>query len=107
MKGKKSFNTIYSQMKDDRSWYNSVEETKDVIVNYYHNLLGKNDQAVEDYSINDLHFYLGNSITNEDYDFLILLVSDEEIKSAMFSIQNSKSPGPDGFSTYFYKSSWN
>ena len=37
---------------------------------------------------------------------LIRAVSNEEIKSALLSIGDDKSPGPDGFSAYFYKKAW-
>ena len=32
--------------------------------------------------------------------------SDKDIKEAMFDIPNHKSPGPDGFSSGFFNSSW-
>ncbi|XP_056697710.1 uncharacterized protein [Spinacia oleracea] len=32
---------------------------------------------------------------------------DSEIKTAMFAMENSKSPSPDGFTTAFYKLHWN
>ncbi|XP_057460090.1 uncharacterized protein LOC130750511 [Actinidia eriantha] len=38
---------------------------------------------------------------------LIREVSDEDIKEALFSIGDDKAPGPDGFSSYFYKKAWN
>ena len=34
-------------------------------------------------------------------------ITQEEIKSAMFSINDSKAPGPDGFSSLFFKRAWN
>ena len=34
-------------------------------------------------------------------------VSHEEIKEAIFSIDDSKAPGPDGFSSRFFKAAWN
>ena len=32
--------------------------------------------------------------------------SDNDIKNALFSIPHTKSPGPDGFSSGFFKSTW-
>ncbi|GJY37828.1 hypothetical protein Tco_0424192 [Tanacetum coccineum] len=34
------------------------------------------------------------------------MVSDMEIKNAMFSMGNEKSPGPDGFTAAFFKEAW-
>lgn len=34
-------------------------------------------------------------------------ISDGDIKCAMFSMDNSKSPGPEGFTTAFFKLHWN
>nr|GEZ64386.1 hypothetical protein [Tanacetum cinerariifolium] len=33
-------------------------------------------------------------------------ISDEEIKNVMFSIYSNKAPGPDGFSSLFFKKAW-
>lgn len=33
-------------------------------------------------------------------------MTDEEIKTAMFDIGDSKAPGPDGHIAKFYKSAW-
>ena len=33
-------------------------------------------------------------------------ISNEEIKAAIFSIDDSKAPGPDGFSSRFFKAAW-
>ncbi|XP_071704100.1 uncharacterized protein [Rutidosis leptorrhynchoides] len=38
---------------------------------------------------------------------IIRMVSDQEVKSAMFGIGESKSPGPDGYSSVFFKRAWN
>lgn len=39
-------------------------------------------------------------------EYLSSLLSMEEIKTTLFSINDSKSPGPDGFSFKFYKLHW-
>ena len=33
-------------------------------------------------------------------------VTEEEIKKALFSIREDKSPGPDGYSSFFFKKAW-
>jgi hypothetical protein len=38
--------------------------------------------------------------------FLLADVSNDDIKKALFSIGDAKSPGPDGYSSLFFKSSW-
>lgn len=38
--------------------------------------------------------------------FMVRNVSKDEIMKAMFSIGENKSPGPDGFTSAFFKSSW-
>nr|GEW66201.1 hypothetical protein [Tanacetum cinerariifolium] len=39
--------------------------------------------------------------------YMVRRVSDEEIKMALFDIDGNKAPGPDGFSSQFFKDSWN
>ncbi|GJW92197.1 retrovirus-related pol polyprotein from transposon TNT 1-94 [Tanacetum coccineum] len=40
-------------------------------------------------------------------DKMISSISDAEIKRSMFDIDDSKAPGPDGFTTAFFKQAWN
>nr|GEU40024.1 hypothetical protein [Tanacetum cinerariifolium] len=42
---------------------------------------------------------------NEALD-MVRVVSSQEVKSAMFSMGNDKSPGPDGFTAAFFKDTW-
>ncbi|GKA40664.1 hypothetical protein Tco_0733257 [Tanacetum coccineum] len=45
-------------------------------------------------------------VSNEDASDMIRSVNDEEIKHAMFDIDNNKAPGPDGYSSKFFKQAW-
>ncbi|GJR07922.1 hypothetical protein Tco_0790574 [Tanacetum coccineum] len=42
----------------------------------------------------------------EEADKMVSEVSDKEIKEALFDIEDSKAPGPDGFSSAFFKKAW-
>lgn len=48
----------------------------------------------------------GKILTEEHQNTLLCLVTDEEIRRALFSIPGEKSPGPDGFGTHFFKDAW-
>ncbi|GKG20243.1 hypothetical protein Tco_0380044, partial [Tanacetum coccineum] len=42
-------------------------------------------------------------ITEREANYMVRPVTDKEIKDAMFSINDNKAPGPDGFSAKFFK----
>ncbi|XP_074315059.1 uncharacterized protein LOC141651239 [Silene latifolia] len=48
----------------------------------------------------------GPCIQDDDLPILLKPIDSVEIKNAVFSIGSGKSPGPDGFSFEFFKSSW-
>ncbi|GJU22274.1 RNA-directed DNA polymerase, eukaryota, reverse transcriptase zinc-binding domain protein [Tanacetum coccineum] len=45
-------------------------------------------------------------LTNSEAEAMVRDVSDTEIKEAIFGIGNDKAPGPDGFTSTFFKKSW-
>ncbi|XP_074311053.1 uncharacterized protein LOC141646940 [Silene latifolia] len=48
----------------------------------------------------------GRVITIEHHEKLLRKVTAEEIRLAMFSIPGTKAPGPDGYSSQFFKDTW-
>ncbi|XP_074315210.1 uncharacterized protein LOC141651394 [Silene latifolia] len=48
----------------------------------------------------------GATLTQDSWDPLIKPITKEEIKTALFDIDSNKSPGPDVFSSGFFKTSW-
>ncbi|GKE75511.1 hypothetical protein Tco_1537552, partial [Tanacetum coccineum] len=47
-----------------------------------------------------------NKISTEEVMRMVRNISDAEIKNAMFDIEDSKAPSPDGYTTRFYKLAW-
>ncbi|GJR86259.1 RNA-directed DNA polymerase, eukaryota, reverse transcriptase zinc-binding domain protein [Tanacetum coccineum] len=47
------------------------------------------------------------TVSRADADWMLKPVSNKEIKLAMFDIDDNRAPGPDGFSSKFYKQAWN
>ena len=58
------------------------------------------DSATDAYHMDDLVW------SSEHRDILNSRIAHEETKSAMFSIDDTKAPGPDGFSSLFFKRAW-
>ncbi|KAK4381318.1 hypothetical protein Sango_2979500 [Sesamum angolense] len=76
-----------------------------VFVTYFQDLLGgdRTNRAL------DLHYlrpWARHILTEEEACALIRPVTVEEVKTAMFDIEEDKAPGPDGFSSGFYKAAW-
>ncbi|PWA89784.1 RNA-directed DNA polymerase, eukaryota, Reverse transcriptase zinc-binding domain protein [Artemisia annua] len=86
---------------------------------YFHKLLKSRRQASRIMSICDDNGARNNS--NEDWDFngvfgtrlseedattMVREVTDKEVEMAMFDIDGNKAPGPDGYTSTFYKKAW-
>lgn len=48
----------------------------------------------------------GPALSSEQQNALIAPIQPNEIKDALFSIDDEKAPGPDGFSAGFFKACW-
>ncbi|KAJ6983823.1 hypothetical protein NC653_026591 [Populus alba x Populus x berolinensis] len=47
-----------------------------------------------------------NTISEASKSAALTPITDDDIKEALFSIPDSKAPGPDGYNALFYKTSW-
>ncbi|XP_074266805.1 uncharacterized protein LOC141590092 [Silene latifolia] len=72
-------------------------------LDYYYNLLGVNAPTTP------VHFptvRYGKLINAHHTSILLKPVSLEEVKACIFSFPSTKFPGPDGFTSQFYRDSW-
>ncbi|GJZ34000.1 hypothetical protein Tco_0579436 [Tanacetum coccineum] len=77
-------------------------EVPTAFVEHYMNFLGSSAPV----SNLDNRGLFSKKISNEKADYMVREVTNGEIKDAMFSIDNDKAPGPDGFTLLFFKKSW-
>ncbi|CAN1148464.1 LINE-1 retrotransposable element ORF2 protein [Linum perenne] len=78
-------------------------EISKVAVRFYQQLLGEKSQV----STPDLDPLISLKLEYQEAEELGRNITAAEIKKALFSIHNEKSPGPDGFTALFFKDSWN
>ncbi|GJV60166.1 RNA-directed DNA polymerase, eukaryota, reverse transcriptase zinc-binding domain protein [Tanacetum coccineum] len=69
-------------------------------VKHFQEFLGKK------YALPTEEIVFPNKLSREEKDNMCRGVSEVEVKNAMFEIEDSKAPGPDGFTARFYNSAW-
>ena len=99
VKARNSRNYIKSITLENGYRFEDPETIKHEVVNHFRLVLGIN---MQDYATDAYHMG-GLVCSSEHLDILNSRITHEEIKSPMFSIDDSKAPGPDGFSSLFFK----
>ena len=74
------------------------------MTDFYQTMLGRQEQHTS--SIDQEIVQLGQTLSLDQQLQLCQPFTDNDIKQAIFSIPNHKSPGPDGFNSGFYKACW-
>ncbi|KAL9241284.1 hypothetical protein vseg_015413 [Gypsophila vaccaria] len=70
---------------------------------YYTHLLGTSAK-VDPVHVNTVK--RGHCVREDQWAAMLSVPSAQEIKEAMFSIDDAKAPGPDGYSSRFFKDTW-
>ncbi|XP_074305100.1 uncharacterized protein LOC141640037 [Silene latifolia] len=76
---------------------------QNTFLGYYQMLLGSNAPTIR---VNKTIVRQGKICSDEHSDILLAPVTKKEVKDALFHIPNDKAPGPDGYSSKFFKDSW-
>lgn len=79
-------------------------DATNLFVSHFQNFLGTQDDV---YMIEDARSLFIKKLDMDKAVDLIKPVTDDEIKKAIFSIDDNKASGPDGFTSKFFKAAWN
>ncbi|GJT58168.1 RNA-directed DNA polymerase, eukaryota, reverse transcriptase zinc-binding domain protein [Tanacetum coccineum] len=79
------------------------DEVRAQIVKHFEEFLGKSSQVLNLSCRNDI---FRTKLSPEEALEMVRPISDPESKKAMFEIEDSKAPGPDGYTSRFYKTAW-
>ncbi|GFY96655.1 hypothetical protein Acr_11g0009610 [Actinidia rufa] len=101
IKSKRAKSSISSITLKNGTRSQSSRQVSETFVQYYTGLLGTKGQCS-----NRSIVFKGKILDPGQAANLTRTVSDEEIRAALFRIGEDKAPGPDGFSSCFFKRAW-
>ena len=102
VKSRNSRNSIKSITLENGYRSEDPDTIRQEVVKHFQSVLGSNLQD----SVNDAYHMDGLVWSSEHLDILNSKITHEDIKNALFSIDDTKAPGPDGFSSLFFKMAW-
>ncbi|GJU58666.1 ribonuclease H-like domain-containing protein [Tanacetum coccineum] len=91
------------QQKAKIKWYDG-DKVAEAFVDHFKKFLGTK-YVVQPLSSVDITF--GKTLSEEEANEMIRMVSDKEIKEAVFDIDSNKASGPNGYTSGFFKKAWN
>lgn len=99
-------NLIREIQAQDGRVVNTSNEIKTEAERYFRDFLQLAPHDFEGTTVENLRELLPFRCCDLDKKMLTKPVSAEEIKAVLFSMPNNKSPGPDGYTSEFYKATW-
>ncbi|XP_056698487.1 uncharacterized protein [Spinacia oleracea] len=104
IKLRRQFNSIHSIQDGSGICIHSPDGVTNAFVMYYKSLLGATLDHREPVRVSVVQ--LGSIVPDSLHAVLCAPFSDVDIQKDMFSIDGKKAPGPDGFTSQFFKDSW-
>jgi hypothetical protein len=112
-KGSRFFHSLMNQrhrrrhipaiVRSDGMLTTSAEEVGREFVLYYKELLGTSKHTIP---LRAEVVQCGNCINVDSHAYLLAPVSADDIKQVLFSMDDTKAPGPDGYTSAFFKQAW-
>lgn len=90
----------------DGSCVTTQDDIKKEAERFFNEFLTFEPRDVETASVEELKETIPYRCTEEERTKLTRVVTEEEIKEVVFNMPSNKSPGPDGYTTEFFKASW-
>jgi hypothetical protein len=106
IKARQARNTINYICDDNGNRIKDIAGIKNIVENFYKRLLGSSTMVFSGDGAARIKHLISPIVSAEQAVLLENSVSAEEIKSIFFSMKANKSPGPDGYTAEFFKSSW-
>ncbi|XP_074277279.1 uncharacterized protein LOC141600921 [Silene latifolia] len=103
IKRRRAHNRVYHIKDKEGKLCTTPQGIKNAFEEYYIGLIGSSKEVTP---VHKGVIRSGKCLTDEHKEILTRFVTDDEIKTAMFSIPGTKAPGPDGYSSQFFKDSW-
>ncbi|KAL2250082.1 UNVERIFIED_CONTAM: hypothetical protein Sindi_2481900, partial [Sesamum indicum] len=102
---RRSSRRIFQINDEQGSTHTDPEEVINEFITYYQNLLG-GDRRRARIDIRFLRPWARHILSNEESTALLLAFTPADVKQAVFDIAEDKAPGPDGYSSGFFKAAW-
>lgn len=81
-------------------------EIKEEPTRFFQDILSQKPTDYQGISVNNIQHLMDFRCSDMDKTMLTQEISEEEIKKVLFSMPNNKSPGPDGYTSEFFKKAW-
>ncbi|GKA55522.1 RNA-directed DNA polymerase, eukaryota, reverse transcriptase zinc-binding domain protein [Tanacetum coccineum] len=102
LKSRRQASKILSICDEDGKRYEG-KQMEDQFVNHFKQFLGARNNHNNTWNNNGV---LGNKLSALEAEDMVRDITDKEVKMAMFDIGDNKAPGPDIYTSTFYKKTW-
>jgi len=101
-KQRRAKNKILGILDDNGVWVDNEEDIERVAVDYFENLFSSANMIDPSIVLRDI----SPSVSSTMNEFLVKEITEEEVKRALFSLNPTKAPGPDGMTALFFQRFW-
>jgi hypothetical protein len=106
IKGRQARNSISFLFDEQGNKVDDIDGIKGIAERFYKNLLGTTHMVFTKEHAARIQQLISPTISVENCLMLERDVTVEEIKETIFSMQANKAPGPDGYTSDFFKAAW-